>query len=247
MEAALRPIAFGWWKKQNSIDFRSRINSHAYNFLLNLLIFLLLHSGFLFKTHSFVPLNCIKLYKRSLSHSWSYQEQIKAFINLHWFLPGPIVSHRVPPPSCDRVAIKPSCSKEWCLDAAFAWCAVQDPVLFVSAQLPHALQPNVPHGGCSWWLRHCPSPPCRSCRQQLWAVLWDGGTATVGLISSSCSCGGGSWERGFVRSCCRGYRSQQCSPAAQRCHCATVTVPSVGRWWLSLPAVLQVRVLGALR
>uniref|UniRef100_A0A8B9C1W5 GRB2 associated regulator of MAPK1 subtype 2 n=1 Tax=Anser brachyrhynchus TaxID=132585 RepID=A0A8B9C1W5_9AVES len=38
---------------KNSIDFRSRINSHAYNFLLNLLIFLLLHSGFLFKTHSF--------------------------------------------------------------------------------------------------------------------------------------------------------------------------------------------------
>jgi len=29
------------------------------------------------------------LYKRSLSHSWSYQEQIKAFINLHWFLPRP--------------------------------------------------------------------------------------------------------------------------------------------------------------
>ena len=39
------------------------MNPHADNFLLNLLIFLLLHSGFLFKTHSFVPLtvsNCIK-------------------------------------------------------------------------------------------------------------------------------------------------------------------------------------------
>lgn len=50
--------------EKNSINVRSRINSHAYKFLLNLLIFLLLHSGFLFKTHSFVPLtvsDCIKI------------------------------------------------------------------------------------------------------------------------------------------------------------------------------------------
>lgn len=57
---ALRALGLGRWNKTAS---RSWINSHADNFLLNLLIFLLLHSGFLFKTHSFVPLtvsNCIK-------------------------------------------------------------------------------------------------------------------------------------------------------------------------------------------
>lgn len=117
-------------KKQNSIDFRSRINSHAYNFLLNLLIFLLLHSGFLFKTHSFVPLNCIKLYKRSLSHSWSYQEQIKAFINLHWFLPGPLTGAfppRVPCAGCAPPAAFPQpfraapCRKEPNFVTAISW------------------------------------------------------------------------------------------------------------------------------
>lgn len=112
VRAALRPAGLGWWKNKNSIDFRSRINSHAYNFLLNLLIFLLLHSGFLFKTHSFVPLTVSNCIKRSLSHSWSYQEQIKAFINLHWLLPGPLTgAFPVPCAGCGRPAALPKPSE----------------------------------------------------------------------------------------------------------------------------------------